>query len=124
MHKSCMHARAYTHAHIRTKIDPFICVKMYVYVCVCVCVCVCVYIYIYIYIYIYTYVDIHAYISFEMQGGGSTPVTVTRCRDVTKPSGLNPGQVQLRGEVSTIRINLKTEAARLDRLLKTRDNSA
>eukprot|EP00802_Teleaulax_amphioxeia_P015601 Tamp_15692.p1 GENE.Tamp_15692~~Tamp_15692.p1 ORF type:complete len:372 (+),score=70.21 Tamp_15692:165-1280(+) len=48
-------------------------------------------------------------------------VSLTRCRDVTKPPGAKPGLVQLRGAVETIKVDLKKELTRLDRLLPTRD---
>mmetsp|Transcript_24562 Transcript_24562/g.58907 ORF Transcript_24562/g.58907 Transcript_24562/m.58907 type:complete len:333 (-) Transcript_24562:50-1048(-) len=54
------------------------------------------------------------------KGGHSSPVSVTRARNVSKRSGAPAGQVQLNGEVTTIRTNTRTEASRLERLLKTK----
>jgi len=54
------------------------------------------------------------------KGGHSSPVSVTRARNVSKRSGAPAGQVQLNGDVTTIKTNTRTEAARLERLLKTK----
>lgn len=51
---------------------------------------------------------------------GKVLVTYTRCRNASKPSGAKAGLVQLRGDVATLTINIKAEAARLDRLMKTK----
>jgi hypothetical protein len=39
---------------------------------------------------------------------------------VTKPGGAKPGLVFLGGDVSTIKIDVKAEALRMDRLSKTK----
>lgn len=43
-------------------------------------------------------------------------VSLTRCRDVTKPPGAKAGLVQLAGNVRTITVNIKEAQVRLDRL--------
>lgn len=43
-------------------------------------------------------------------------VSYTRCRNVSKPPGAKAGLVHLRGEVGTVRVNLKAEKERLSRL--------
>ena len=55
------------------------------------------------------------------KGPSRAGVSLTRCRDVTKPPGAKPGLVMLRGMVETIKVDLKMEQARLERLLQTRD---
>jgi len=60
-------------------------------------------------------------LKFSTGGGGTQPVSVVRCRQVSKNPGAPAGQVMLRGDVSTIRCNLKTEEARLERLVATKD---
>ena len=47
-------------------------------------------------------------------------VTYTRCRNVSKPFNAKAGLVQLSGDVATIQVNIKAEAARLERLLLTK----
>ncbi|KAJ1475695.1 hypothetical protein T484DRAFT_1967627 [Baffinella frigidus] len=59
-------------------------------------------------------------LKFSQAGGGRQKVSLTRCRDVTKPSGFNAGQVLLRGEVTSIKVSLKEEETRLERLLATK----
>jgi hypothetical protein len=44
-----------------------------------------------------------------------------RCRNVSKPKGSKPGLVQLNGDVATIRIDVKAESKRLERLEKTKE---
>lgn len=51
-------------------------------------------------------------------------VTYTRCRNVSKPAGAKPGLVYLKGEVATIRVNLKVEKDRLSRLEEPNMSSA
>jgi len=43
-------------------------------------------------------------------------VSMTRCRDIRKPSGVKPGTVQLVGKVRTISVNMKEAEKRLKRL--------
>lgn len=57
---------------------------------------------------------------FSQAPGGRQKISLTRCRDVSKPSGYPAGRVLLRGEVTTIKMNLKEQAKRLDRLLATK----
>ena len=54
---------------------------------------------------------------------GRVPVTFTRCRFVTKPGGAKAGLVYLSGEVSTIKVDVRAEAARLERLEKTKEGA-
>jgi hypothetical protein len=46
---------------------------------------------------------------------------IHRCRNVSKPKGAKPGLVQLNGDVATIRIDVKAESKRLERLEKTKE---
>lgn len=50
--------------------------------------------------------------------GGRVPVSLTRCRNVSKPSGAKPGLVYLQGDVRTINVDVKSERGRLERLKK------
>ena len=59
-----------------------------------------------------------AAVNSKANQGGRVPVSLTRCRNVSKPSGAKPGLVQLRGDVRTINIDLRVEAKRLERLKK------
>lgn len=52
---------------------------------------------------------------------GKIPVSLTRCRFVTKPSGAKAGMVRLNGDVMTIKIDVKANQARLDRLNLTKE---
>lgn len=52
---------------------------------------------------------------------GKIPVTLTRCRYVSKPSGAKAGLVRLNGDVMTIKIDVKANQARLDRLNLTKE---
>eukprot|EP00873_Tetraselmis_striata_P000006 jgi/Tetstr1/420270/TSEL_000139.t1 len=54
---------------------------------------------------------------------GKVAVNVVRCRQVSKPPGAKPGLVQLSGEIRTLRVNVKTETARIDRLEDTKSAS-
>lgn len=49
-------------------------------------------------------------------GTGRIQVSLTRCRNVSKPPGAKPGLVQLRGDIHTITVDTKTENKRLERL--------
>ena len=46
-----------------------------------------------------------------MQGPqrGKVGVSLVRCRQVTKPSGAKAGLVQLNGDVSTVKVDVKAE---------------
>jgi predicted ribosome quality control (RQC) complex YloA/Tae2 family protein len=48
--------------------------------------------------------------------GGRVQVTLTRCRNVSKPSGAKAGLVQLCGDMRTITVDVKGESKRLERL--------
>lgn len=50
--------------------------------------------------------------------GGKIHVTLTRCRNVSKPRGAKPGLVQLDGDTRTVTVDIKAERGRLDRLKK------
>lgn len=45
-------------------------------------------------------------------------VSLTRCKNVSKPSGAKPGLVQLRGDIRSVTVDLKNEKFRLERLEK------
>lgn len=49
-------------------------------------------------------------------GGSVIKVSLTRCRDVKKPSGAKAGLVQLTGNVRTVSVNMKEAEVRLARL--------
>lgn len=51
---------------------------------------------------------------------GRAAVSLVRCRQVSKPRGAKPGLVQLSGDVKTVTVNVKDEAARLERLNATK----
>lgn len=61
-----------------------------------------------------------AAVNSKAAASGKVTVTFTRCRNVSKPTGAKAGLVQLRGEVATLNINIKAEAVRLERLMKTK----
>jgi len=61
-----------------------------------------------------------AAVNSKAASSSKVAVTFTRCRNVSKPSGAKAGLVQLRGEVATVNINIKAEAVRLERLMKTK----
>ena len=62
-----------------------------------------------------------AVINSKGSQSGRVPVTYTRCRFVSKPGGSKPGLVFLSGDVSTIKIDVKAEALRIERLEKTKE---
>ena len=47
-------------------------------------------------------------------------VSVVRCRQVTKPGGAKPGLVHLNGDILTVKIDVKAETKRGERLEKDR----
>ena len=49
-------------------------------------------------------------------GAGNVKVTLTRCRNVSKPAGAKPGLVQLAGPGKLVPVNLHAETQRLERL--------
>mmetsp|Transcript_18287 Transcript_18287/g.24762 ORF Transcript_18287/g.24762 Transcript_18287/m.24762 type:complete len:106 (-) Transcript_18287:177-494(-) len=51
--------------------------------------------------------------------GGRTRVSLTRCRNVSKPPGAKPGLVRLSGDVATVQVDMKASAKRLERLEDT-----
>jgi predicted ribosome quality control (RQC) complex YloA/Tae2 family protein len=51
---------------------------------------------------------------------GRAPVSLVRCRQVSKPRGAKAGLVQLSGDVKTVVVNVKDEASRLERLMSTK----
>jgi len=55
---------------------------------------------------------------------GKVGVNVVRCRQVSKPPGAKPGLVRLSGEVSTLKVNVKTESERLSRLEETKSTAS
>lgn len=52
-------------------------------------------------------------------GANSVKVSLTRCRNVSKPPGAKPGLVFLNGDVKTVKVDLKREAKLLDALDET-----
>ena len=53
---------------------------------------------------------------FQNSFQGTIPVTLTRCRDIKKPSGAKAGLVQLTGPVRKVVVNMKDAEKRLQRL--------
>lgn len=51
---------------------------------------------------------------------GKAPVTLCRCRQVSKPRGAKAGLVQLSGDVRTVKSDVSAEGARLERLEATK----
>mmetsp|Transcript_7757 Transcript_7757/g.7332 ORF Transcript_7757/g.7332 Transcript_7757/m.7332 type:complete len:423 (-) Transcript_7757:173-1441(-) len=51
--------------------------------------------------------------------GNAIKVSLTRCRDVSKPRGAKAGLVQLTGKVRTVAVDMKKAQSRLDRLDET-----
>ena len=51
-------------------------------------------------------------------------VSLTRCRNVSKPKGAKPGLVNINGDVTTIKLDMKAEAGRLERLEATLSGGA
>lgn len=49
---------------------------------------------------------------------GRVVVHVTRCRNVSKPSGVPAGLVHLHGDITPIKFDIKLERSRLDRLVR------
>lgn len=49
-------------------------------------------------------------------------VTLTRCRNVSKPKGYVPGMVLLQGDINRVPVNLRREQDRLNRLQATKKN--
>lgn len=47
---------------------------------------------------------------------GRVQVTLTRCRNVSKPAGAKAGLVQLRGNIHTVTVDIKAESKRRERL--------
>jgi predicted ribosome quality control (RQC) complex YloA/Tae2 family protein len=50
--------------------------------------------------------------------GGRVQVSLTRCRNVSKPRGAKPGLVYLDGDIRMISVDIKAERGRLERLKK------
>ena len=65
-------------------------------------------------------IDAAALCTHFSKGPPRSPVSLTRCRHVTKPPGAKPGLVMLRGPVETVKVDLRQEEARLERLFATR----
>ena len=51
--------------------------------------------------------------------GQIIPVSLTQCRNISKPPGAKAGLVQLSGTVRTVRVNMKEAQPRLNRLEET-----
>jgi hypothetical protein len=59
-----------------------------------------------------------AAVNSKAKSGGRVQVTLTRCRNVSKPGGVAAGMVQLSGEIKTVTVNIHGEKGRLERLVK------
>jgi len=55
--------------------------------------------------------------------GSTIEVSLTRCRDVKKPRGAQPGLVMLTGKVRTVAVDMKKAESRLARLEETVKNN-
>ena len=64
-----------------------------------------------------------AVINSKGSQSGRVPVTFTRCRNVSKPRGAKAGLVYLTGDVSTIKVDVKSESSRIDRLEKNKEGA-
>lgn len=53
---------------------------------------------------------------YSKAGNRKVAVSLTRCRNVSKPPGAKPGLVFIAGEVKTIKLDLRLHADRLERL--------
>ena len=62
-----------------------------------------------------------AVVNSKANPSGKVAVSFTRCRNVTKPRGAKPGLVHLGGEVGTIKVDVKVEAKRLERVQQTKE---
>merc|ERR1712194_20886 len=51
--------------------------------------------------------------------GGVIKVSLTRCRNISKPPGAKAGLVYINGDVKTVKVNMDEAKGRLDRLDKT-----
>jgi len=51
--------------------------------------------------------------------GGVIKVSLTRCRNVSKPPGAKPGLVYLNGDIKIVKVNMNEAKKRLERLDKT-----
>lgn len=59
-----------------------------------------------------------AAVNSKANQSGRVAVSLTRCRNVTKPRGAKPGLVHLQGDVTTIYVDCRTDIRRLDQLKK------
>jgi predicted ribosome quality control (RQC) complex YloA/Tae2 family protein len=57
-----------------------------------------------------------AVVNSKAAQSGKVPVSLVRCRQVSKPPGAKPGLVRLSGDILTVRIDAKAETKRLERL--------
>jgi predicted ribosome quality control (RQC) complex YloA/Tae2 family protein len=56
--------------------------------------------------------------------GGKVTVSLTRCRNVSKPRGVNAGLVHLSGDIRTVNIDMKIERNRLEKLQKVEEENS
>lgn len=59
-----------------------------------------------------------AAVNSKANKSGKVGVSLTRCRDVTKPRGAKPGLVQLRGSIATVTIDMNVAARKLESIKK------
>ena len=59
-----------------------------------------------------------AAVNSKANQSGKVAVSLTRCRNVTKPRGAKPGLVNLQGDVTTVYVDFRTDIRRLDQLKK------
>jgi hypothetical protein len=61
-----------------------------------------------------------AVVNSKAAQSGKVPVSVVRCRQVSKPAGAKDGLVRLSGDILTVKVDPKAEAKRLERLEATK----
>jgi predicted ribosome quality control (RQC) complex YloA/Tae2 family protein len=59
-----------------------------------------------------------AAVNSKVSQGSKAVVSLTRCRNVSKPKGAKPGLVHLNGDITPIKVDIRKETIRLDRLIK------
>lgn len=65
-----------------------------------------------------------AAVNSKARQAGKVKVSLTRCRNVSKPKGAKPGLVFLSGEIISVTVDLKAEGVRLERLNQQRESSS
>ncbi len=61
-----------------------------------------------------------AVVNSKAPQSGKVPLSIVRCRQVSKPGGAKAGLVRLNGDILTVKVDAKAEAKRLERLEGTK----